>query len=146
VFVLDTDHLGIIQDRTEPEFSVLTGRMRQHRLEDFYVTIVSFQEQVAGWNLYIQRARDVRGLVRGYSMFQRVLTDFAGMNVLQLTDEAGNEFVRLRKSGVRVGTMDLRIGSIALVQDFAVLTRNTVDFERIAGLRVDDWTRPVRPR
>jgi tRNA(fMet)-specific endonuclease VapC len=146
VFVLDTDHLGIIQDRTEPAFSVLTSRMRLHRLEEFYVTIVSFQEQVAGWNLYIQRARDVRGLVRGYSMFQRVLTDFAEMNVLPLTDNAGNEFVRLRKSGVRVGTMDLRIGSIALVHDFTVLTRNTVDFERITGLRVDDWTRPLRPR
>ena len=71
MFILDTDHLGIIQNRTEPEFSNMTGRMRQHRLEEFFVTFVSFQEQVAGWNLYVQRARDVPGLVRGYAMFQR---------------------------------------------------------------------------
>ena len=146
MFVLDTDHLGIIQDRTEPEFTILTGHMRQHRLEDFYVTIVSFQEQVAGWNLYIQRARDVPGLVRGYAMFQRVLADFERMNVLPLSGEAADLFIRLRKSGVRVGTMDLRIGSIALDHGFTVLTRNTVDFERIPGLRVEDWTIPIRPR
>jgi tRNA(fMet)-specific endonuclease VapC len=140
VFVLDTDHLGIIQNRTEPEFSNLNGRMRQHRLGDFFVTIVSFQEQVAGWSLYIQRARDVRGLVRGYAMFQRVLADFAKLNVLPLTSDAGSAFISLRKSGVRVGTMDLRIGSIALVHGFAALTRNTTDFGKITGLRVEDWT------
>lgn len=143
MFVLDTDHLGIIQDRTEPEFSNLSGRMRQHRLEDFFVTIVSFQEQVAGWNLYIQRARDVSGLVRGYAMFQRVLADFAKLNVLPLTTDAASAFISLRKSGVRVGTMDLRIGSIALVHDFVVLTRNTIDFGKITGLRVEDWTAPI---
>ena len=143
MFVLDTDHLGIIQNRTEPEFSNLTGRMRQHRLEDFFVTIVSFQEQVAGWNLYIQRARDVPGVVRGYAMFHRVLTDFAKMNVLPLTTDAASAFIRLRKSGVRVGTMDLRIGSIALVHGFVVLTRNTIDFGKITGLRVEDWTEPI---
>ena len=143
MFVLDTDHLGIIQDRTEPEFSNLSGRMRQHRLEDFFVTIVSFQEQVAGWNLYIQRARDVPGLVRGYAMFQRVLADFAKLNLLPLTTDAASAFIGLRKSGVRVGTMDLRIGSIALVHRFTVLTRNTTDFGKITGLRVEDWTNPI---
>ncbi len=145
MFVLDTDHLGIIQNRTEPEFSNLSGRMRQHRLEDFFVTIVSFQEQVAGWNLYIQRARDVPGLVRGYAMFQQVLADFARLNVLPLTTDAGSAFIGLRKSGVRVGTMDLRIGSIALVNGFVVLTRNTIDFGKIPGLHVEDWTKPIWP-
>ncbi len=140
MFVLDTDHLGIVQNRTEPDFSNLTSRMRRYRLEDFFVAIVSFQEQVAGWNLYIQRARDVPGLVRGYAMFEQVLADFGKLNVLPLSTDAAATFVRLRKSGVRVGTMDLRIGSIALVHDFAVLTRNTTDFARIPGLRVEDWT------
>ncbi len=52
-------------------------------------------------------------------------------------------FLGLRKSGVRVGTMDLRIGSIALVHGFSVLTRNTIDFGKITGLQVEDWTKPV---
>jgi len=62
------------------------------------------------------------------------------MNVLSFDSEAAATFVRLRQSGVRVGTMDLRIGSIALVRGFTVLTRNTVDFVRIpaCGGRLDN--------
>jgi predicted nucleic acid-binding protein len=36
--------------------------------------------------------------------------------------------------------MFLRIASIALARDFAVLTRNLVDFQQVPGLRVEDWT------
>ena len=145
MFLLDTDHLGIVQRRSAPEHANLMHRMRQHSLEDFFVSIVSFQEQVAGWSAYIRRARGLEELVRGYAMFQAILADFAGMNVLPFDSQAAETSAELRKAGVRVGTMDLRIGCIALVRGFTVLTRNTVDFERIPGLRVEDWTQPVRP-
>lgn len=140
MFLLDTDHLGIAQRRLAPEHAILTHRMRQQPLEDFFVSIVSFHEQVTGWNVYIRRARGVEGLVRGYAMFQQILADFVRMNVLPFDFQAAEKFAELRRSGVRVGTMDLRIGSIALVRGLTVLTRNTVDFERIPGLRVEDWT------
>lgn len=143
MFLLDTDHLGIVQRRSAPEHENLTQRMYQHSLEDFFVSIISFHEQVSGWNAYIRRARGEEGLVRGYAMFQEILTDFARMNVLPFDSRAAEVFAQLRKSGVRVGTMDLRIGSIALARDLTLLTRNTVDFERIPGLRMEDWTGPV---
>jgi predicted nucleic acid-binding protein len=41
--------------------------------------------------------------------------------------------------------MDLRIGAVALVRGFTVLTRNIVYFEKIPGLRVEDWTIRVLP-
>ena len=145
MFLLDTDHLGIVQRRSAPEHANLARRMRQHSLEDFFVSIVSFHEQVIGWNAYIRRARGVEGPVRGYGMFQQILADFARMNVLPFDSQAAETFAELRRSGVRVGTMDLRIGSIALVRGLTVLTRNTVDFERVPGLRVEDWTGSVHP-
>lgn len=145
MFLLDTDHLGIIQRRTAPEHRNLAHRMRQHPTEDFFVSVVSFHEQVNGWNAYIRRARGVEALVRGYAMFQEILADFVRMNVLPFDSQAAETFAELRRSGVRVGTMDLRIASIALVRDLTVLTRNTVDFDRIPDLRVEDWTGPVHP-
>jgi tRNA(fMet)-specific endonuclease VapC len=140
VFLLDTDHLGIVQRKTAPEHESLIRRMRQHPLGDFFVSIVSFHEQVMGWKAYIQRARGVEGPVRGYAMFQEILSDFTRMNVLPFDREAANVFTDLRKSGMRLGTMDLRIGSVALVHGLMVLTRNTRDFERIPGLQIEDWT------
>lgn len=42
----------------------------------------------------------------------------------------------LIRKGVKLSTMDLLIGSIALRENAAVLTRNTKHFERIPGLHV----------
>jgi tRNA(fMet)-specific endonuclease VapC len=36
--------------------------------------------------------------------------------------------------------MDLWIAAIALTNSMTVLTRNRVDFERVPGLTVEDWT------
>jgi tRNA(fMet)-specific endonuclease VapC len=88
----------------------------------------------------------MEGIVRGYAMFQQVLLDFTTMNILSFDSAAAHAFTDLRKRGVRVDTMDLRIGSIALVRGFTVLTRNTIDFERIPGLRIEDWTLSRHPR
>ncbi len=117
--------------------------MRQYPLEEFFVSIVSFHEQVTGWNAYIRRAHDADGLVRGYAMFQQILADVARMNVLPFDPRAAGILAQLRRSGVCVGTMDLRIGSSALSRGFTVLTRNTVDFQRIPDLNVEDWTGPI---
>lgn len=145
MFLLDTDHIGIVQRRSAPEHVVVTRRMRQHSLADFFVSIITFHEQVTGWSAYIRRARGEEGLVRGYAMFQEILADFSRMNVLPFDTQAAAMFTQLRGSGVRAGTMDLRIASTALSRGLTVLTRNTIDFERVPGLRVEDWTVPSRP-
>jgi tRNA(fMet)-specific endonuclease VapC len=141
VFLLDTDHLGIIQDRVQPECQRLLDRIGQFPATAFYVSIVSFHEQVVGWNSYLNRARTITGVVSAYRMFQDILVDFVAMQVLPFDDVAGSQFETLRRQRVRIGTMDLRIASIALARGFTVLTRNLVDFERVPGLTAEDWPR-----
>lgn len=140
MFVLDTDHLGIIEARTRPEFDRLVARMGEHATEDFYVSIVSFHEQMLGWNAYIQRAKTVDRLVHGYRRFHLILADFSAMQVLPLDTAAAEVYESLRKQRVRIGTMDLRIAATALAHGFRVLTRNTRDFLQVPGLQVEDWT------
>lgn len=53
MFLLDTDHFVIIQDRTEPQYSSLRRRMDRYTAHDFHVSIISFHEQVTGWNAYL---------------------------------------------------------------------------------------------
>jgi len=141
VFLLDTDHLGILQDRVQPECQRLLDRIAQHPPTEFYVSIVSFHEQVVGWNAYLNRARTITGVVSAYQMFHDILADFASMQVLPFDNDAGNRFESLRRQRVRIGTMDLRIASIALARGYTVLTRNLVDFEQVPDLSVEDWTR-----
>jgi tRNA(fMet)-specific endonuclease VapC len=88
MFLLDTDHLGIIQDRVQPECQRLLDRIGQFPATAFYVSIVSFHEQVVGWNSYLNRARTITGMVSAYRMFQDILVDFVAMQVLPFDDVA----------------------------------------------------------
>ncbi len=45
----------------------------------------------------------------------------------------------LEKSGTLIGPMDLLIGSIALANNFTIVTNNTKEFERIGGLKLENW-------
>jgi tRNA(fMet)-specific endonuclease VapC len=60
--------------------------------------------------------------------------------VLSFSEAAADIFEDLCKQKIRVATMDLRIGSIAIANRMTVLTRNTVDFQRIPNLSFEDWT------
>lgn len=65
---------------------------------------------------------------------------FSEINVLDFDSKAANVFVELKSQGVRVGTMDLRIAAIAIANNVTLLTRNTVNFERVVNLHFEDWT------
>ena len=53
---------------------------------------------------------------------------------------ADHEYQRLRALGLRIGTQDLRIASVALAQHLTVLTRNSRDFGLVPGLTIEDWS------
>jgi tRNA(fMet)-specific endonuclease VapC len=48
----------------------------------------------------------------------------------------------LLQQGISVPTTDLLIASAALVHNLTLVTHNTTDFQRIPGLRLDDWLIP----
>jgi tRNA(fMet)-specific endonuclease VapC len=45
----------------------------------------------------------------------------------------------LERSGQRIGAMDLMIASVALAHDLILVTHNTSEFVRVAGLKIEDW-------
>lgn len=140
MYILDTDHLVVLQKRAGNEFDNLMQRLSTRAPTEFYTTIVSFHEQIGGWQQYIAKATSSNGVVRGYTKLAGILTDFSKTQLLSFTPAAADVFDDLRQQKVRVPTMDLRIGSIAIVNQMVVLTRNTVDFARIPNLIIEDWT------
>ena len=141
MFLIDTDCLVILQNRVQPEVQAIRQRMSSYDAGDFFVPIVSFHEITTGWNAYLNRARTSRDAVRAYQKLQAVLQDFSRVEVAPFDDGAAQQFDALKQQRVRIGTLDLRIAAIALARDLALISRNLVDFERVPGLRVEDWTR-----
>ncbi len=139
-YLLDTDHISILQRQSEPQYANLMSRITRHAPEDFAFSIISFHEQLLGCHTYISHARTSGDVVRGYGMLARVLEDFAIAAVLLFDADAAAVYDRLVAQRVRVPTMDLRIASIALSRSLVLATRNASDFRKAAGLRIEDWT------
>ena len=139
-YLLDTDHISILQWRTGPAFTTLTVRMAPHPRTDLAFSIISLHEQTRGCHAYLQRARTAREVVHGSSLLAQVLRNFTVAPVLPFDDAAATVFAALVAQRLRVRTMDLRIAAIALARGWVVLTRNTSDFGQVPGLQMEDWT------
>lgn len=140
MFVIDTDHLIIAQERREPFCSRFRERLAEVDPSAVFLTVISSHEQMLGANAYISRAKKREEVIRGYRMIDAAMAAYRRFRILPFDEPCAIEFERLRKEKVRIGAMDLRIASIALSHGFTVLTRNRVDFEKVPGLRVADWT------
>jgi tRNA(fMet)-specific endonuclease VapC len=131
-----------MQGKKGSEYATLQLRLATVSETEVFTTIISFHEQIGGWYKTLARPRNQSDVVFAYQMLERIIVRFGEMQVLPFDDVAAVQFESLRKR-VRIGTMDLRIASIALANKMTLLTRNTVDFERVPGRRIEDWTLPV---
>ena len=141
MFVLDTDHISILQAKAGDDWRRLRKRLDEQPRSHFYVSIISFHEQVGGWYALLGLAAKATDTLRAYRMLERTLATFAGAQVLPFDEAAMQLFTELRQQKVRIATLDLRIACIAITRDMTLLTRNTVDFARVPGLKFEDWTR-----
>ncbi len=139
-YMLDTDHVSILERQSSAEFLVLCSRMAQHQTDDFGIPIITFHEQVLGCHTFISRARNAGDVVRGYQMLEKVIQVLGIAEILPFDSAAAVVFDDLQSQGVRIATMDLRIASIALCHGLILLTRNTRDFGRVPGLTTENWT------
>jgi tRNA(fMet)-specific endonuclease VapC len=93
-----------------------------------------------GCHSYIIQAKTAADVIRGYKMFDRVLSAFAAALVLPFDAKASAAFDSLVAQRVRIATMDLRIAAIALSERLTLVTRNSRDFGKVPGLILEDWT------
>jgi tRNA(fMet)-specific endonuclease VapC len=89
---------------------------------------------------YIAKAQNVDAQVDAYSQLKLHLESYLNIPVIEYDRKSALEFQRLRKLYPRLGTMDLKIAAITIVNNAMLLTRNISDFSKIAGLQFQDWT------
>lgn len=68
---------------------------------------------------------------------------FAAFESLTFDDAAAAQYgtlrAQLRRDGTPVGANDMMIAAIALSNDLVLVTRNTKELRRVAGLRIEEW-------
>jgi tRNA(fMet)-specific endonuclease VapC len=73
-YLLDTDHLSVLQRQTGEAYRNLSGRMSRYSLADFTFSVVTFHEQVIGIHADMNRDQS-EALLKRYDRMQRLLMD-----------------------------------------------------------------------
>ena len=135
--VLDTNHFQELTQKTS--FGQNLEARIDERRADIFTCIVAAEETVQGWLALVKRKPAGREQIIAYGWLQRSIEALGKLDILPFDNEAALVFHRLRDARIRVGTMDLKIASICIAHEAMLLTRNLADFEKVPGLRVENW-------
>ncbi len=129
MYLLDTDHCVFLLRKDQS----VKRRLRARRREEAFVSIVSVCELYFGafWSKRPEEnLAEVRRLV-------------GRLRVLPLTDATAERFGRLKaelwRAGQKLDDPDLLIAATALDHELTLVTHNKAHYQRIPGLRLDDW-------
>jgi tRNA(fMet)-specific endonuclease VapC len=140
MILIDTDHATFLK---YPESE--RGRRFIERLEGLPksevvgVAIVTVEERMRGWLAVIAKEKSALRQVAGYRELVRLFEFYQEFEIIPFDEAAARQFDDLRSQRLRLGTMDLKIAATALVSNALLLSANRRDFERVPGLRVENW-------
>ena len=137
-YLLDTDHLSLLF-RKHP---IVVGNVAAHRAADIIlISVINVEEQLLGWLAEIRRTNDRNKQEAVYRRMASSVQDLSGWSILPYTVSAMQQFDALVRLRLNVGRNDLKIASIALEESAKVVTRNAIDFSRVPGLAIIDWSK-----
>ena len=127
-YLLDANAIiALLNARTSP----IAKRVRRHAPRDFAVSAVVIHE------LYY-------GAFKSQRVEQNVArVDALQFSVLEFDEEdarqAGQIRAQLASKGTPIGPYDVLIAGQARARELTLVTHNTSEFQRVPGLKVEDW-------
>ena len=112
--------------------AVLEG-FRQHSPQEVAISTITLFELQYGIEKSQYRERSEAALAK--FLLPLNLIDLDRSSAL----EAAAIRAQLEKKGMPIGPYDLLIAGLARSRDWILVTNNTKEFERIAGLHVENW-------
>lgn len=140
MYILDTDHLSLLEKKAGAEASRLRFRLAGLRPEERATMIITFEEQMRGWMAWLAKSRSLSQQVETYARLQEMMNRYRLITILSFDTQAAETYQRLKQLRLRIGTMDLKIAAIALSQNATLLSCNLRDFQRIPELQIEDWS------
>ncbi len=100
---------------------------------DFAISSVTEAELLYGTRHSTRVAHNLRTLTRFLEPLPSLPFD------TRAAEHYGRIRAELAARGTPIGGNDIMIAATALAHDLVVITRNTREFNRVVGLRVEDW-------
>ncbi|MGL4555591.1 MAG: type II toxin-antitoxin system VapC family toxin [Gemmataceae bacterium] len=135
LFVLDTN---VLTDFSHGRPAVVS-RVLSRPPEEIAITVITVEEGVSGWQRMIRGARTARDQAQGWFRLAEIIPTLARWQILPFTEAGIDRFESLERLRLNVKGEDLRIAAIVLEHDATLVTRNVRDFERIPGLKYENW-------
>lgn len=133
-YLLDTNICIYIARRSPPE---VLSRLERLKPGDVGMSIITYLELVYG----AYKSRRVQSNLEAIESLSRLVP------VLSLDVTAARRYGQIRtdleKRGSPIGAYDLLITAHALAGGLTVVTNNTREFRRVAGLRMENWAQPA---
>ena len=143
MIILDTDVFSFLELPDSPEYLRLSSRIAQlDPPVPVAVTVITYEEQSRGRLAAVNSAKTPFQLKQTYTHLLQHIRNYQKIPLLEFDEAAISIASELRKAKVRIGTLDLRIASIAIANNALLITRNFKDFEHVPHLRIEDWTKP----
>jgi tRNA(fMet)-specific endonuclease VapC len=136
-YVFDTDIIGFLMN---DYLAVVQHLNSLNESDEAVTTIVTFGETMSGLLPACKKAKNGEARAEAYGDLLRALNFYRDKDCLPFNDTAVAIFDRLKKQ-IKIGTNDLAIAAITLSVNGTLVTRNFVDFERVPGLPIEDWTK-----
>lgn len=143
MIILDTDCLSLLERQSGTEYLRLQSRLDELPSHEITTTIITYEEQMRGWLAYLSKLRSIDDQIWAYETLRMHFDYFKKLPLLDFDKKAADVFKELKANKVRIGTMDLKIASIAIANDAILPSRNLADFELVPDLAVQDWTLPI---
>jgi tRNA(fMet)-specific endonuclease VapC len=135
IYLLDSNAWIAHMRQTDP---ALTQKIQQTNPSDIRLCSVVLAELYYG-AFHSPAAYQVRNLALVAQLRQ-------GFFSIPFDDASAEAYGRVRADlaarGTPIGPYDLMIAAIALALGLTVMTHNTAEFSRVAGLTLDDWQTP----
>jgi len=107
----------------------------KHKVDDVCISSITLAELLYG--VEKSQAKDKNKLA--------VLSMLTAIRVLDFTSQAAEQYGILRagleRKGKLIGPMDILIAGHALSEHLILVTNNEKEFQRVAGLKVENWVK-----
>jgi len=129
-YLLDTDICIYLIKKHPPE---VLARFQQTQLKQLHISTITVFELYFGIEKNNSQQRNLVALENFITPL--TLVDFS----VESAKKAAKIRSILQKQGTPIGAYDLQIAAIAVAENMTLLTHNVREFERVKGLKLENW-------